>query len=154
VAEREEAIDSVFKAISAPTRRHILELLRKGEVSAGDIAGAFPISGPSISRHLTVLKAARLISERRQANRILYALQPGRLTAAVLPWLRAVCPDEGAALEAPGAARRKKKEKPAQKATSKQKRRDGDGGVQMNGASGGHSRPATEVVRPVTQANS
>ena len=77
------ATDNLFKALADPTRRTILYQLRKGEVAAGQVASRFPISGPSISRHLAVLKAAGLVVERRQANKILYSLVPGRLAESV-----------------------------------------------------------------------
>jgi DNA-binding transcriptional ArsR family regulator len=59
---------SVFRALADPTRRQILQDLRGGELAAGEIAARFPISGPSVSRHLTVLKSAGLVVERRKAN--------------------------------------------------------------------------------------
>ena len=49
---------SVFRALADPTRRQILQDLRGGELSAGDIASRFPIKGPSVSRHLSILKGA------------------------------------------------------------------------------------------------
>ncbi len=84
----------VFKALADPTRRQILEDLRDGELAAGDIASRFPISGPSISRHLSVLKAAGLVVERRESNRILYSLVEERLALAVGTFLSAVCPEQ------------------------------------------------------------
>ena len=57
----------MFRALADSTRRQILEELRSGELSAGEIAKKFPISGPSVSRHLGVLKTAGLIHERRAA---------------------------------------------------------------------------------------
>ena len=84
----------VFKALADPTRRQILEDLRPGELAAGEIASRFPISGPSISRHLSVLKAAGLVEERREANRILYSLVEERLALAVGSFLSAVCPEQ------------------------------------------------------------
>ena len=69
----ETAVASVFRALADPTRRQILRALRKGELAAGDIASRFPISGPSVSRHLAVLKAAGLVTERREANRVMYS---------------------------------------------------------------------------------
>ncbi len=84
----------VFKALADPTRRQILADLRGGEMSAGEIAARFPISGPSISRHLSVLREAGLVSERRDANRILYSLVPDRLAACVGSFLSAVCPEQ------------------------------------------------------------
>ena len=84
----------VFKALADPTRRQILQDLRAGELAAGDIAGRFTISGPSISRHLAILKAAGLVTERRDANRILYSLVEDRLANCLGGFLSAVCPDQ------------------------------------------------------------
>jgi DNA-binding transcriptional ArsR family regulator len=84
----------VFRALADPTRRQILQDLRQGELPAGEIAGRFPISGPSISRHLTVLKAAGLVEERREANRIYYSLVEERLAVCVGNFLSAVCPEQ------------------------------------------------------------
>jgi DNA-binding transcriptional ArsR family regulator len=92
MAEDEAA--SVFRALADPTRRQILQDLRAGELSAGDIASRFPIKGPSVSRHLSVLKAAGLVSERRDANRIMYSLAEDRLALCVGGFLSAVCPDQ------------------------------------------------------------
>ena len=69
----------VFRALADPTRRQILQDLRDGEKTAGGIASRFTISGPSISRHLSILRAAGLVTERRDANRIFYALVEDRL---------------------------------------------------------------------------
>jgi DNA-binding transcriptional ArsR family regulator len=94
-----EEIDSdreagAFRALADSTRRQILEELRAGELSAGEIAARFPISGPSVSRHLGVLKTAGLIRERREANRIFYSLAEERLALCVGRFLSAVCPDQ------------------------------------------------------------
>jgi DNA-binding transcriptional ArsR family regulator len=85
---------SVFRALADPTRRQILQDLHGGELAAGEIAGRFAISGPSISRHLSVLKAAGLIRDRRDGNRILYALEADRLAVSVGAFLSAVCPTQ------------------------------------------------------------
>ena len=66
--------DSVFKALADPTRRKILRLLNESEMTAGDIAGHFPISLPSMSHHFNVLKEADLILARRQGQVIYYSL--------------------------------------------------------------------------------
>src|SRR3984885_3543333 len=84
----------VFRALADPTRRQILEDLRDGELSAGDIASRFPIKGPSVSRHLSILKGAGLISERREANRILYSVASDRLPAGVGGVPSAGCPEQ------------------------------------------------------------
>ena len=84
----------VFRALADSTRRQILQDLRHGELTAGDIASRFTISGPSISRHLGVLKSAGLVAERREANRIYYSLLEDRLAICVGHFLSAVCPDQ------------------------------------------------------------
>jgi DNA-binding transcriptional ArsR family regulator len=84
----------VFRGLADPTRRQILQDLREGELAAGEIASRFTISGPSISRHLSVLKAAGLVTERREANRILYSLVEDRLANCVGGFLSAVCPEQ------------------------------------------------------------
>jgi DNA-binding transcriptional ArsR family regulator len=85
---------SVFRALADPTRRQILQDLRPGELAAGEIAQRFPISGPSISRHLGVLKSAGLVRERRDANKIYYALVEDRLALCLSRFASAVCPDQ------------------------------------------------------------
>ena len=85
---------TVFRALADPTRRQILQELKNGELAAGEIANCFTISGPSISRHLTILKHAGLITERREGNRILYQLQPDRIANAVGDFLSTVCPTQ------------------------------------------------------------
>src|SRR5580658_4958028 len=84
----------VFRALADPTRRQILTDLRSGELAAGEIAARFPISGPSISRHLGVLKGAGLVAERREANRIYYSLVEDRLAVSVGNFLSTVCPQQ------------------------------------------------------------
>jgi DNA-binding transcriptional ArsR family regulator len=85
---------SVFRALADPTRRQILQDLREGELTAGEIGSRFPISGPSISRHLSILKATGLIEERRMGNRIYYSLVGERLALSVGNFLSAVCPEQ------------------------------------------------------------
>ncbi|MFF1838787.1 metalloregulator ArsR/SmtB family transcription factor [Streptomyces sp. NPDC058231] len=83
-----------FRALADPTRRQILEDLRGGQLSAGEIASRFAISAPSISRHLGVLKGAGLVTERRDGNRILYTLADDRLANSIGRFLSAVCPEQ------------------------------------------------------------
>ncbi len=66
--------DEVFKALSDPVRRRILEMLGSRDMSAGDIAKKFDITKPSVSRHLSVLKASGLVTDSRQGQRIIYSL--------------------------------------------------------------------------------
>lgn len=63
-----------FKALSDPTRRKILRLLREKDMSAGEIAEQFEMSKPSISHHLNMLKQAKLILDERQGQHIIYSL--------------------------------------------------------------------------------
>jgi DNA-binding transcriptional ArsR family regulator len=78
--------DAVFGALADPTRRAVLDLLRYEELPAGRIARAFPVSRPAISKHLRLLRRARLVEERRDGRRRLYRLNPEPLKA-VDSWL-------------------------------------------------------------------
>jgi ArsR family transcriptional regulator, arsenate/arsenite/antimonite-responsive transcriptional repressor len=66
--------ERVFKALSDPTRREIVKLLRRGSRSSGDIAEHFPTAWATISRHLAVLRDADVISAERNGNSISYTL--------------------------------------------------------------------------------
>lgn len=68
-------MEAALKAIAEPNRRRILTLVRDGEMSAGDIAAHFEVTGPAISQHLKVLKEAGLVDERRAGPRRLYSLR-------------------------------------------------------------------------------
>ena len=83
-----------YSGLWPPDRRQILQDLQAGELTAGEIGSRFTISGPSISRHLGVLKNAGLILERRDANRIDYSLVEERLAVCVGQFLSAVCPEQ------------------------------------------------------------
>ncbi len=67
-------MDKVFEALAHPTRREILRLLRGGERTAGDLAGHFDMSKPSMSHHFTVLKNAGLVETRRAGQQVYYFL--------------------------------------------------------------------------------
>jgi DNA-binding transcriptional ArsR family regulator len=69
-------VEAALKAIAEPRRRQILELVRDGELSAGEIAAHFDVTRPAISQHLGVLKEAGLVSERRNGTRRLYVARP------------------------------------------------------------------------------
>jgi DNA-binding transcriptional ArsR family regulator len=69
-------VEAALKAIAAPRRREILSLVRVQELSAGEIAAHFDVSRPAVSQHLTVLKEAGLVSERRNGTRRLYRARP------------------------------------------------------------------------------
>ena len=69
-------MDAALKAIAAPHRRTILRLVSDAELSAGEIAANFELTRPAISQHLSVLKEAGLVSERRNGTRRLYRARP------------------------------------------------------------------------------
>jgi DNA-binding transcriptional ArsR family regulator len=85
---------AVFSALAHPTRRQILQDLKDGELSAGEIGAKFSFSAPTISRHLSSLRGAGLIAERRDGNRIIYSLVGDRLAVFVGDFLSAVCPEQ------------------------------------------------------------
>jgi DNA-binding transcriptional ArsR family regulator len=78
--------DSAFNALADPTRRAVLDLLRAGTRPAGEIARAFPISRPAISKHLKILRRAHLVDERREGRNRFYQLNPEPLRT-VDSWL-------------------------------------------------------------------
>ncbi|HET8822993.1 MAG TPA: metalloregulator ArsR/SmtB family transcription factor [Thermoleophilaceae bacterium] len=69
-------MEAALKAIVAPHRRQILSLVRDDELSAGAIAAHFDVTRPAVSQHLTVLKEAGLVEERRNGTRRLYRARP------------------------------------------------------------------------------
>jgi DNA-binding transcriptional ArsR family regulator len=69
-------MQEVVQAISEPRRREILRLIQDRELSAGEIASRFDVTRPAISQHLTVLRSAGLVSERRDGTRRLYRARP------------------------------------------------------------------------------
>lgn len=80
------SLEPVFGALADPTRRAVLGLLRHGSLPAGAIARQFPVSRPAISKHLRLLRRARLVHERRQGRLRLYRLNPEPLKT-VDSWL-------------------------------------------------------------------
>src|SRR6059036_1978218 len=69
-------MESALKALAEPHRRRILTLVRDGELTAGEIAAHFEVSRPAVSQHLTVLREAGLVDERRNGTRRLYRARP------------------------------------------------------------------------------
>lgn len=78
--------ETTFSALADPTRRAVLDLLRRGSQPAGQIASAFPVSRPAISKHLRLLRRAHLVHERREGRHRVYELNPAPLMA-VDSWL-------------------------------------------------------------------
>ena len=79
-------IQNTMKALSDPIRREILDLLKAGRLSAGEIAEKFPVSGAAISKHLSILKDADLIRDTREGKFIFYELNASVLEEVML-WL-------------------------------------------------------------------
>ena len=77
-------MSQVFKALSDPTRRRVLQLLRKGPMSAGDISDRFDVSKPTMSAHFTVLKEADLVHAEKAGKSIIYHLKLSVLEEALL----------------------------------------------------------------------
>ena len=80
---RARAANDVFRAIADPTRRAILDRLRAGPAPVNDLAAAFEQSRPAISKHLRVLREARLVSEQRSGRERVYRLHPMPLQTVV-----------------------------------------------------------------------
>ena len=72
----DEATDETLRALAEPRRRAILRLVARDELAAGEIAAAFDVSRTAVSQHLTVLKNAGLLAERRDGTRRLYRARP------------------------------------------------------------------------------
>ena len=79
-------LQQTLKALADPTRREILNLLKSGRMSAGEICDHFPVTGASISRHLSVLKDADLIRDTREGKFIYYDLNASVLEEILL-WI-------------------------------------------------------------------
>ena len=80
------ALQKTLKALSDPIRRQILNMLKCGRLSAGEISGAFSVTDASISRHLSVLKEAGLIRDTREGKFIFYEINLSVLEETLL-WL-------------------------------------------------------------------
>lgn len=78
------SLQSTLKALSDPIRREILEMLKGGRMSAGDIVSKFDVTGASISRHLSVLKEADLIRDKREGKFIYYEINTSVLEDIML----------------------------------------------------------------------
>ena len=80
------SLQTTLRALADPIRREILNLLKTGRLSAGEIADHFPVTGASISRHLSVLKEADLIRDTREGKFIFYDLNASVLEETLL-WI-------------------------------------------------------------------
>lgn len=80
-------LQNTIKALSDPIRREILEMLRPGRLSAGEISEKFPVSGAAVSKHLSVLREADLIRDTREGKFIYYELNTSVLEEVML-WIK------------------------------------------------------------------
>ena len=87
-------LQQTLRALADPTRREILNLLKGGSMSAGEIAERFPMTGAAISRHLSVLKEADLIRDTREGKFIYYEINTSVLEETML-WLADLKGDGG-----------------------------------------------------------
>jgi DNA-binding transcriptional ArsR family regulator len=110
-------MNQVFKALADPTRRRVLQLLRKGPRSAGELSDHFEVSKPTMSAHFAVLQEAGLIAAEKQGRTILYRLRLSVLEDALLNFVdtvglrspatgraRRAAPAAGSARRSPGGA--------------------------------------------------
>ena len=77
-------MSNVFKALSDPTRRQVLQLLRKGPMSAGDLADNFEVSKPTMSAHFAVLREANLVHTEKDGKSVIYHLNLSVLEDALM----------------------------------------------------------------------
>lgn len=99
-------MNRVFKALSDPTRRKVLELLRERPMTAGELGEHFPVSGPTMSAHFNVLREADLIDAHKQGVTITYRLKLSVLEDALLGFAQTFgigsTPTSPATVPAPG----------------------------------------------------
>lgn len=91
-------MSEIFKALSDPTRRRVLQLLRGGPMTAGDLSAQFAVSKPTMSAHFAVLREADLIAAERDGKSVVYHLKLSVLEEALLGFMdtfgpRAAAPD-------------------------------------------------------------
>lgn len=88
------SLNDMFKALSDPTRRKILDLLKNGDLTAGEIAEHFSMTKPSISNHLNILKNADLVWDERKGQNIIYSLNTTVLQD-VVKWIMDIQQSKG-----------------------------------------------------------
>lgn len=89
------AVDQIFEALSSSARRQILAYLSAGELSAGQISERFAMSAPAISRHLSVLENAGLVSSERRGQFVVYRLNGESLVNTLTGFAFELCPTAG-----------------------------------------------------------
>ncbi|KAB7770094.1 metalloregulator ArsR/SmtB family transcription factor [Xanthomonas maliensis] len=89
------SIDRIFEALASRPRREILAYLSAQELTAGQIGERFAMSAPAISRHLSVLAAAGLVSSERRGQFVVYRLTPDNMVNTLTGFAFEVCPTAG-----------------------------------------------------------
>jgi DNA-binding transcriptional ArsR family regulator len=87
--------DKIFDALASGPRRQILAYLSKTELTTAELAERFAMTAPSISRHLSMLENAGLVTSERQGQRVLYRLNPDSLVNTLLGFAFEICPTAG-----------------------------------------------------------
>jgi DNA-binding transcriptional ArsR family regulator len=87
--------DKIFDALGSTPRRQILAYLSKGELTTAELAERFEMTPPSISRHLSVLENAGLVTSERRGQRVLYSLVPDNLVNTLMGYALEICPVGG-----------------------------------------------------------
>jgi len=84
--------DKIFEALASPARRQILAYLSKTELTTSELAERFRMTAPSMSRHLSVLEGAGLVTSQRAGQRVLYRLTAGNLVNTLTGYALEICP--------------------------------------------------------------
>lgn len=88
-------VDRIFDALASRPRREILAYLSKTELTTAELAGRFSMSAPSISRHLSVLQNAGLVTSERRGQHVFYRLSPDNLVNTLTGFAFEICPVAG-----------------------------------------------------------
>jgi len=88
-------VDRIFDALASRPRREILAYLSAQELTASEIGARFAMSAPAISRHLSVLEAAELVSSERRGQFVFYRLNPDKLLSTLTSFAFELCPNTG-----------------------------------------------------------
>jgi len=89
------AVDLIFEALASRPRREILAYLSAQELTAGEIAGRFKMSAPAISRHLSLLEGAGLVSSERRGQYVVYRINKDNLVNTLTGFAFEICPTAG-----------------------------------------------------------
>lgn len=89
-------MNAVFKALSDPTRRHVLELLKERPMTAGEISAHFPVAKPTMSAHFAILREADLVDVQKVGKTLIYSLKLSVLEEALLGFVAALSIVRGA----------------------------------------------------------